>query len=72
MVPPAFSQYLHNSYEVGDAPLCVTCGSLMVRNGSYHRVRKFWRYEWLLLIAERSSTWRRRLLHQMTLEIVNA
>jgi ribonucleoside-diphosphate reductase alpha chain len=31
------SQYLHNSYEVGDAPLCVTCGSLMVRNGSCHK-----------------------------------
>jgi ribonucleoside-diphosphate reductase alpha chain len=28
------SQYLHNSCEVGDARLCVTCGSLMVRNGS--------------------------------------
>jgi ribonucleoside-diphosphate reductase alpha chain len=31
------SQYLHNSYDVGDAPLCVTCGSLMVRNGSCHK-----------------------------------
>jgi len=31
------SQYLHDSYEVGDAPLCVTCGSLMVRNGSCHK-----------------------------------
>ena len=36
--PPAgVSQYLHDSYEVGDAPLCVTCGSLMVRNGSCHK-----------------------------------
>jgi ribonucleoside-diphosphate reductase alpha chain len=32
------SQYLHDdNYEVGDAPLCVTCGSLMVRNGSFHK-----------------------------------
>jgi ribonucleoside-diphosphate reductase alpha chain len=31
------SQCLHNSFEVGDAPLCVTCGSLMVRNGSCHK-----------------------------------
>jgi ribonucleoside-diphosphate reductase alpha chain len=31
------SQYLHNSYEVGDAPLCVICGSLMIRNGSCHK-----------------------------------
>jgi ribonucleoside-diphosphate reductase alpha chain len=31
------SVYLHDSYEVGDAPLCVTCGSLMVRNGSCHK-----------------------------------
>src|SRR6201997_4264734 len=31
------SQYLHNSYEVGDAPLCVTCGSLMLRNGSCYK-----------------------------------
>jgi ribonucleoside-diphosphate reductase alpha chain len=31
------SQYLHDTYEVGDAPLCVTCGSLMVRNGSCHK-----------------------------------
>ena len=36
--PASISQYLHdNSYEVGDAPLCVTCGSLMVRNGSCHK-----------------------------------
>jgi ribonucleoside-diphosphate reductase alpha chain len=32
--PVSISQYLHDNYEVGDAPLCVTCGSLMVRNGS--------------------------------------
>jgi ribonucleoside-diphosphate reductase alpha chain len=31
------SQYLHDSYEVGDTALCVTCGSLMVRNGSCHK-----------------------------------
>jgi ribonucleoside-diphosphate reductase alpha chain len=31
------SQYLHDSYEVGDAPLCATCGSLMLRNGSCHK-----------------------------------
>ena len=31
------SQYFHDSFEVGDAPLCVTCGSLMVRNGSCHK-----------------------------------
>jgi ribonucleoside-diphosphate reductase alpha chain len=30
-------QSLHDSYEVGDAPLCVTCGSLMVPNGSCHK-----------------------------------
>jgi ribonucleoside-diphosphate reductase alpha chain len=39
--PAGVSQYLHDSYhdsyEVGDAPLCVTCGSLMVRNGSCHK-----------------------------------
>jgi ribonucleoside-diphosphate reductase alpha chain len=35
--PASASQYLHDSYEVGDAPLCVTCGSLMVRNGSCHK-----------------------------------
>ena len=35
--PASVSQYLHDSYEVGDAPLCVTCGSLMVRNGSCHK-----------------------------------
>src|SRR5882757_10000291 len=31
------SQYLHDSDEVGDAPLCVICGSLMVRSGSCHK-----------------------------------
>jgi ribonucleoside-diphosphate reductase alpha chain len=31
------SQYPQDSYEVGDAPLCVTCGALMVRNGSCHK-----------------------------------
>jgi ribonucleoside-diphosphate reductase alpha chain len=35
--PAGTSQFLHDSYEVGDAPLCVTCGSLMVRNGSCHK-----------------------------------
>jgi ribonucleoside-diphosphate reductase alpha chain len=35
--PASNSQFLHDSYEVGDAPLCVTCGSLMVRNGSCHK-----------------------------------
>ena len=35
--PAGVSQYLHDRYEVGDAPLCVTCGSLMVRNGSCHK-----------------------------------
>jgi ribonucleoside-diphosphate reductase alpha chain len=31
------SALLEDAYEVGDAPLCVTCGSLMVRNGSCHK-----------------------------------
>ena len=31
------SQCFQDSYEVGDAPLCVTCGALMVRNGSCHK-----------------------------------
>jgi ribonucleoside-diphosphate reductase alpha chain len=35
--PASVSQYLHDSCDVGDAPLCVTCGSLMVRNGSCHK-----------------------------------
>jgi ribonucleoside-diphosphate reductase alpha chain len=30
------SRFLHDS-EVGDAPPCVTCGSLMVRNGSCYK-----------------------------------
>jgi ribonucleoside-diphosphate reductase alpha chain len=29
--------FLHDAYEVGDAPLCTTCGSLMVRNGSCYK-----------------------------------
>jgi ribonucleoside-diphosphate reductase alpha chain len=35
--PASNSQFLHDSYEIGDAPLCVTCGSLMVRNCSCHK-----------------------------------
>ena len=35
--PASVSQYLRDRYAVGDAPLCVTCGSLMVRNGSCHK-----------------------------------
>ena len=31
------SQCFQDSYEVGDAPFCVTCGALMVRNGSCHK-----------------------------------
>ena len=32
--PTSVSQFRQDSYEAGDAPLCTTCGSLMVRNGS--------------------------------------
>ena len=32
--PASVSQFPQDSYEAGDAPLCTTCGSLMVRNGS--------------------------------------
>ena len=35
--PVNITQYHPDSYEVGDAPLCVTCGSIMVRNGSCHK-----------------------------------
>jgi ribonucleoside-diphosphate reductase alpha chain len=35
--PSSTSQFLHDSYKVADAPLCVTCGSLMVRSGSCHK-----------------------------------
>ncbi len=35
--PASVSQFLHDAYEVGDAPLCTTCGSLMVRNGSCYK-----------------------------------
>ena len=31
------SALLEDAYEVGDAPLCSTCGALMVRNGSCYR-----------------------------------
>lgn len=31
------SQFLHDAYEVGDSPLCTTCGSLIVRNGSCYK-----------------------------------
>jgi ribonucleoside-diphosphate reductase alpha chain len=33
----SISHFLHDAYEVGDAPLCSTCGSLMVRNGSCYK-----------------------------------
>ena len=36
-VPASLSPFPHESYEVGDAPLCTTCGSLMVRNGSCYK-----------------------------------
>jgi len=32
--PARISQFMPDSQVVGDAPLCTTCGSLMVRNGS--------------------------------------
>ena len=35
--PPSVSQFHQDSYEIGDAPLCTTCGSLMVRNGSCYK-----------------------------------
>ena len=35
--PTGVSRMLLDTYEVGDAPLCATCGSLMVRNGSCYK-----------------------------------
>jgi ribonucleoside-diphosphate reductase alpha chain len=35
--PAGGSQYLQDAYEVSDAPLCSTCGALMVRNGSCYK-----------------------------------
>jgi ribonucleoside-diphosphate reductase alpha chain len=35
--PASVSKFLHDAYEVGDAPLCTTCGSLMVRSGSCYK-----------------------------------
>jgi len=36
-VPASLSPFPHEGSEVGDAPLCSTCGSLMVPNGSCYR-----------------------------------
>jgi ribonucleoside-diphosphate reductase alpha chain len=33
-LPTGVSALLQDAYELGDAPLCSTCGALMVRNGS--------------------------------------
>ena len=35
--PAGISQFLQDTYEVSDAPLCSTCGAIMVRNGSCHK-----------------------------------
>ena len=35
--PASVSQFHQDSYEIGDAPLCITCGSLMVPNGSCYK-----------------------------------
>lgn len=35
--PSAAPQLLQESCEVGDAPLCIACGSIMVPNGSCHK-----------------------------------
>jgi ribonucleoside-diphosphate reductase alpha chain len=35
--PASVSQFLQDAYEVGDAPLCTSCGSLMVRNGACYK-----------------------------------
>ena len=53
--PVSVSQNLHDSYEVCDAPVCATCGSLMVPQRQLPQMHKLRWYEWLLLIAERGS-----------------
>jgi ribonucleoside-diphosphate reductase alpha chain len=40
-LPASLSPFPHESSEVGDAPLCSTCGSLMVPNGSCSGVEHF-------------------------------
>ena len=67
--PASVSQFLHESYEAGDAPLCSTCGVAHGAQWELLQVRQLRRYEWMFMTAERSSF---RLLlvlhHQMTLE----
>ena len=36
-VPASLSSFPPESYEAGDAPLCSTCGSLMVPNGRCYK-----------------------------------
>jgi hypothetical protein len=56
MVPPAFRNTFTTAMKLARCAalchLCVTDGP----ERQLPQVRKFWRYEWLLLIAERSST----------------
>jgi len=35
--PPGIPQFLLDSYDVSDGPLCATCGSMMVRNGTCYK-----------------------------------
>jgi ribonucleoside-diphosphate reductase alpha chain len=37
LAPAGVSEFLHDAYALGDAPLCSTCGSLMVRNGACYK-----------------------------------
>jgi hypothetical protein len=49
--PASVSQYLHDSYQLGDAPLWVTDGP----QRQLPQVRKLWRLERLLVTAERGA-----------------
>ena len=52
--PASVSPFLYNSHEVGDASLCMTCSSLMVRYGSCYKCGNCGGTS-LLVIAERNG-----------------
>jgi ribonucleoside-diphosphate reductase alpha chain len=53
----SISQLLRDSYEAGDAPLCITCGSLMVRQRELLQVWQLWRHKRLLVSSGAGRPW---------------
>ena len=48
--------------QMGDAPACNICGSLMVRSGTCYPLHDLWKHKWVLVASSSCQQQHRRAL----------